>query len=256
MKKALIASLLLNFLIGGYFIAKRIHNKKPQIEKPVTKINTRTAVRNDSSKIGRIKRVLILGNSIVRHGPLPSIGWNNNWGMAASSMDSDFVHILMRTIKQKDTSVKVLFENIASFEREFDTYNLKEADTFKSFKPDMIIMRICENISGDKAILRGFIQYYDALFRYIDPSNQSVKVITGGFWSNDAVTRMLSDYAYLKNHTFIDQSEIYSNQTKAIVGFKDPGVQEHPNNLGMAKISESIWNVIGAYFIYRTSLND
>ena len=35
------------------------------------------------------KRLLIVGNSITRHGPKPEIGWVNDWGMAASAAEKD-----------------------------------------------------------------------------------------------------------------------------------------------------------------------
>ena len=43
-------------------------------------------------------RILFLGNSITMHSPNPSIGWTNNWGMAASGMGNDYVHVLTSAI--------------------------------------------------------------------------------------------------------------------------------------------------------------
>ena len=43
-------------------------------------------------------RVLFVGNSITLHGPRPQIGWTNNWGMAASARDKDYVHLLQKKI--------------------------------------------------------------------------------------------------------------------------------------------------------------
>ena len=43
-------------------------------------------------------RVLFVGNSITLHGPRPQIGWTNNWGMAATARDRDYVHLLQKKI--------------------------------------------------------------------------------------------------------------------------------------------------------------
>ena len=46
----------------------------------------------------RMGRYLFLGNSITLHGPAENIGWKGNWGMAASSADKDYVHLLLARI--------------------------------------------------------------------------------------------------------------------------------------------------------------
>lgn len=38
--------------------------------------------------------LLVIGNSITRHPPLASIAWAGDWGMAASSRDRDFAHLV------------------------------------------------------------------------------------------------------------------------------------------------------------------
>ena len=39
-------------------------------------------------------KILFVGNSITRHGVLEEIGWLNDHGMAASSIDKDYVHLV------------------------------------------------------------------------------------------------------------------------------------------------------------------
>jgi hypothetical protein len=209
---------------------------------------TFTSKSNSYTKKGPIKRVLILGNSIVRHGPRPEIGWYQNYGMAASSIDSDFVHILIRNIKAKDSSCQVFYENIADFESGYWNWDYTKADTFASFRPDIIIMRIAENVNDELAEKYNFIDYYDKLIHHIDTGENAMVFICNGWWDNQHVNRLLQDYAEENNCHFIDQAGLNTIATKAIGLYPDKDIQQHPNNLGMQKIAESIWLKIGKYF--------
>ena len=42
-----------------------------------------------------VRHILFIGDSITHHAPAPHLGWSGDWGMAASSRDSDYVHRLV-----------------------------------------------------------------------------------------------------------------------------------------------------------------
>ena len=43
-------------------------------------------------------KVLFVGNSITLHGPKADIDWHGNWGMAATSADKDYVHLVTKAL--------------------------------------------------------------------------------------------------------------------------------------------------------------
>jgi len=205
------------------------------------------AATGEGTFTGKKKTVLILGNSIVRHMPKPDIGWYGDWGMAASVKDSDFVHLLIRDIHQVDPSVVVKFGNIADFERNFDTYPLANLDSLRN--PDLLIMKISENVDDKKATEGNFTNYYDKLVKYILPDDQAVKVIVDGFWAKDNVNRLIEEYAAKKKYPFVSVTDLSRDSTNMAIGkFEHKGVAAHPSDKGMRMIEQRIWYSIKDYF--------
>ena len=201
----------------------------------------------DSSKISHIKSVLILGNSIVKQGPEPNIGWYGNWGMAASIMDSDFVHILMKGISAKDSSVVIRYRNIADFEFDFVRFSFAELDSLRN--PDMLILKISENVDDQMAVDSNFSKYYDQLVRYIDSNQNSLNVIVDGFWDKPHVNGIIRQYAIQNKLPFISITDLSADpDNEAGKAYPDSGVGMHPSDQGMRKIADRIWNYIKVYF--------
>ena len=46
-------------------------------------------------------RILFVGNSITRHGPKAEIGWYHDFGMAASDISKDYVHLVLNELSAK-----------------------------------------------------------------------------------------------------------------------------------------------------------
>lgn len=192
----------------------------------------------DSSMIGKIKSVVILGNSIVRAGPNPGIGWYSDWGMDASSIDHDFVHILIHNMQAKDSHIIVRLRNIADFETNFVSFNLSSVDSMRN--ADLIIMKISENVDPNGPDYNRFITYYDQLIGYLDPENKAVRLIVDGFWDR-AVNDKIRAYALDKKYPCISITDLSASaHNKGLIG--------HPSDIGMSLIATRIWNYVGYYF--------
>ena len=185
-----------------------------------------------------VHKVLILGNSITYSPANPTEGWNCSCGMAASVADSDYVHLLATKFKGLNKSNTVDAINIAEFEREFDTYNFDKLKTFRDAKPDIIILRIGENVLREtEATL--FEAKYVELLNYLKVNNSGVKILAvGSVWPN----RDLANTVMSKHTNYISLISLQNDMSNFALGlFTNTGIADHPSNKGMRSISDQIW---------------
>lgn len=195
----------------------------------------------NAAMIGKIKTVVILGNSITRYGPEPSIGWYGDWGMDASGIEKDFVHLLIKQLHASDSSITVKFKNIADFETGYQSFDMHSVDSLKN--ANLIIMRIGENVKQDDSQLNTFINFYDQLIQYLDSSGQAVKLITDGFWDHPGVNGAIRNYALKKQFPLISITDLSKNNSQT-----NKGLAGHPSDIGMSLIEERIWSYVFKYF--------
>ena len=97
-------------------------------------------------------RILVVGNSITRHGPNKEIGWERDWGMAASAPEKDYVHRLfaMLTASGKDVFMRV--SQCSHWERSFFQESiLSDYDADRAFDANFIVFRLGENVLEEDA---------------------------------------------------------------------------------------------------------
>ena len=188
----------------------------------------------------KFSNVLILGNSITYTPANPAIGWNGNWGMAASTAAQDYVHLLTAKFQSVNKNCAVNGYNISNFELDYANYdfdaNLK---AFRDTKPDLVIIRIGENVQPAFDATT-FDKQYKALVAYFKVNNPNVKVLTtSSFWpQRDYVNAVMSNYSPYVSLTSLglDNSNYAFYLTSA-----DPAVQGHPGDKGMQAIADAIW---------------
>jgi lysophospholipase L1-like esterase len=198
--------------------------------------------------VGPINKVLILGNSITITQPLPEIGWNAHWGMAASAEENDYVHLLINKFKKYNDSVEVRYASVSNFEREFWNYDYSQLDGFRAFAPDLVIMRIGENVDEKDAIKKNFQDHLHQLITYIRNGRQIAICSTGTFWKSPEVTRQIQAISEKENYIFVPLSDLsYEKSNRATDQFVDPGVGAHPSDKGMKEIADRIAVTLGIF---------
>jgi len=190
-------------------------------------------------------RVLFLGNSITLHGSAPQIGWTNNWGMAASKAENDFVHIVTRGIEAKTCrKADVRVRNVADFERKFATWTVyPEIQELVDFDADYIVFAIGEN-TADLQSERERLVFRDAVKRFFSLFAKGRKkphvVVRGVCWPSEWKDACLAHAASDLAFTFVKAD--FGN----LPGMDDwghhwhSGVARHPGDAGMAAIAGAI----------------
>ncbi len=136
---------------------------------------------------------------------------------------------------------------VIGFEGGPDQYPFGKLDSFET--PDMLIVRLSENVDDSKAWDGRFMKYYDSLIRYIDPTDKAIKVIVNGVWERPVVNQQLKDYAQAHNYVFVRNDDLLADSTNFAWGlFTNPGIEAHPSDKGMRLIKERIWEQIKGFF--------
>ncbi len=195
---------------------------------------------------GGAYKVLFVGNSITRHGPKPDIGWYGNWGMAASSKDKDYVHVLLSMLEKTCGAPDYGIAHVSNWERNYQDGNKLLEERYgeaRDFAADIVIIRLGENMPKYSAPACK-PQLCDMIDFFASNSNCKV-IITDNFWKNDAKDTMIREIAEEKGYTFCHIGDIEDDKaTMALGQFEHKGVSVHPSDLGMKRIAERLFETI------------
>lgn len=201
------------------------------------------------------ERVFVLGNSItsitITPADQPKFGWTGSWGMAASAANKDYYSLLSEKLLARSPATIINTVSGGGFELAFDTYDYdKSLWEHIANKPDLIVVRIGENIN-DASVLatnktRTFETAYNQLLDYlVSKGAPNVKIVcTTSFWNHPNANAVIRRVAGQRGYGVADlsilagRSDYMATQFEAI----NPAVAAHPNDAGMARIAEIIWD--------------
>src|ERR1035438_8160628 len=155
-----------------------------------------------------IRRILFLGNSITLHGPKPDIGWAGNWGMAASSEDKDYVHLVTSALaKHTGSRPQIMVRNIADFERGYATYDVEgQMKDLFAFDPDLVILAIGENVPalGSEEAKAQFKAGVMKILACALAKRHPLVVVRSSFWPDATKDELLRQAAQEADAIFVD----------------------------------------------------
>ena len=199
----------------------------------------------------QVGRILYLGNSITLHGPAENIGWSGNWGMAATSLDKDYVHLLTsRIAKAAGGEPKIEVQNVADFERGYATWNVNEGLKKQlEFDADLVIVAIGENVpplatDEDKSAFKSALT---RLIQAIQERKPQTIVVRSSFWADDAKDTQLKAVSAELGCIFVNMGDAgrdEANYARSERKIEHAGVAAHPGDRGMQTIADGLWKAL------------
>ena len=231
-------------------------NVQPKVDEQVTlvpygctkfRISMFPVTAEPEVKLAAIRRILFLGNSITLHGPKADIGWAGNWGMAASSADKDYVHLVTRALSEHTGSTpQIMVRNIADFERNYATYDVdgQIQDCF-AFDPDLVVLAIGENVPplNSEDAKTKFKAGVMSILRCALAKRHPLVVVRSCFWADAAKDEVLREACSEAGGRFVNAGPLGSDPTNAARSersFTHEGVAGHPGDKGMKAIADAI----------------
>lgn len=213
-----------------------------------TRINELTSDPGRAAFTPYYQRMMVVGNSIMSHGPLPAKGWFNNHGMAASAPNKDYVHLLAARLAGQYPQATVRLSSGATFEQKFSRsdYSINEFnEPLQQFKPDLIIVQLGENVDeGEVLSPRSFESQLRLLLdRFATYGGQPVKIVcTTSVWRRPQADAVIRRVTAEKGISLADLSSMVNqDQYFAFGQYVDSGIGAHPGDAGMQRIADLIW---------------
>ena len=190
-----------------------------------------------------------IGNSITVHAP--NEVWWNGIGMAASSGEHDYVHLVAEQLTgvYGKTAVHPLY--FYAWETAEDRgAKLSMLDPYLDPQLQLVTIQLGENADD----LTTFGQDFEALIRYVQEKAPQARILViGDFWSNGDRDRMKQEAAEKTGAGFVSLEEIRDNpEYQAGIGAvvydpegnphtdENPDVAGHPGDRGMQYIADRV----------------
>ncbi len=193
-------------------------------------------------------KILVLGNSILKHARLEEIGWFGDWGMAATCKKNDFIHRLYSLLKENGFDVHIKARQCSTWEREYMTEGIvDDFATERDFKPDVLVITLGENVLplNNEEEKNVFVEELERLTKFMAKPTTKILFKTC-VWESPSVDEGIENVAKKLGARVASVSHLRENPEKffALGKFEHNGVAMHPGDEGMKEIARVFYKTL------------
>ncbi len=138
---------------------------------------------------GPYPRILFAGNSLTLHPPNPAVEWYGNYGMAASSEDSDYVAHVSASLEASSFRRLLTSSWETRFYQDSVRWYVSEIDTVAF---DLMVVFVGDMLNQDTALAYDFQSHFHDFLQGLRQFHPSARLITvTKFWPNQDIDSMI-----------------------------------------------------------------
>lgn len=206
------------------------------------------AIIGTISAADTVRSMLVIGDSISRHGPSEKLGWSGTWGMAASAEAKDWAHLLQARIAAAQGAPVALRVDGEGGGR--ISGKLKRLDAITATAADLVVVQLGEN-ENTPELEKGLEAEYEALVAGVRKAMPSARVLCFAVWTGaagvspkDAAIRRVCERQGAEFISLAQANADRANRAEADQRWTHPGVNWHPGDRGMQAYADAAWRVL------------
>lgn len=176
-------------------------------------------------------KLVVIGNSITWHGAQKSLDWDHDSGMAASSADKDYAHLVAAGWQISNPSIT----NFATLEiAPADNIAQIPALTAEIDSTTAVVIELGDNSTS------GSTEFAAAYARLLDATSARASLAClSTWWQDDVKDAMIKAACTAHGGRYVYIGDIFPVRQDTVV-YSDAGVQAHPHDWSMAQIAQRV----------------
>ena len=192
-----------------------------------------------------VRKVLIIGNSLTRHGKSEGLGWPYDCGMAATGEERDYAHLFYQQLCRAQPEPRPELQLAAPS----DEAHMRGIEHLLPTDADVAIIQLGDNFRG--AVNEEELQKpYAAMVAALRQSGVK-RIYCLSSWGNVELDKYLHAGCEAEGARWVNITPIAhdgANRAAAEGHFTHGGVNWHPGDRGMARIAEALWAEVRKLF--------